>query len=641
MKFVRLLFVALASIAGMAFTASSAHAANHFLNAPVPVLANPTLNSNGGDYDLAMSDSGDSVAFWGQSNGMYAAVRPAGGKFGAPVLISPDAQGTALPAVSMTPTGQTILIWRQDDDANIEQVFASVRAPGSSVFSAPVQVSNESFDIPSVKPAVDMYDNGTAVIVWRGYQVDGDSNSSLIRMRYLSKNGGFQSSIKNVSPASATGNDFPAVAVGPSGDSAITYVVGDTITGDPAVRTAGPGDADADTQVFDLNSGSVPAAAVDSAGNTTIAYKADGGTLIGNHRPAGIGQNFLFDQAIDGPGTNNVCRPVIGMDAAGNTTVAFCVFKNADTKWSIQSVDRAAGANTLFGDTTQAADPSDDVEQVALGVGSGGAELLSWAREDDRFYAASRDAGASSFSPQTGPMSAAATDSGESHPVVDASGKGVVSYSSSPAGPPADYKIDALPYDDVPVASDLNIPATAVQGVPVQFSVAPTDSWADVTGTEWTLDPGVVKTGNQVGTTYMTAGKRTVSVKITDSLGNVTTATGDIDVKADVTPPLLTKVSIQKKKARVGKKNAFRFTTSDKSKIVITIKRTSKGKGKKNQGKIVKSNVAAGKRKIGFRGKVGKKRLKPARYKATLVAVDQFGNRSKPKSVGFRILGKK
>ena len=640
MKFVRISLALLASVVGMAFMASSAQAANHFLNAPVPVQSEPILNSSAGVYDLAMSDSGDAVAFWGKTDGMYVNVRPAGGKFAPAQKISDRGSSISLPSVSMAPDGQTVLVWRADDDADIQQVYASVRNPGTTGFSAPIQVSSETIDAPSVSPKVDIADSGTAVIVWRGYEVVNDSNSNLIRMRYLSGSGGFQSPITNVSPVSASGNTSADVVVGPAGHTAITYVVGDTITGDPVVRTSGPGDANADTQVFDLNSGNAAAAAVDKFGNTTIAYKVGSGVVIGNHRAAGVGNDFLFDQAIDGAGTNFACRPEIGMDAAGNTTVAFCVFKNAENKWSIESVDRAAGSDTLFGDTTQAATPSEDVIRVALGVGPDGTSILSWNREDGRFYAAARDAGATSFSPQTGPISAASTDSGEAHPVVDASGKGLASFSSSPAGPPADFRVEGLPYDDVPVATGLAIPTTAVQGIPVNFKVEPSDVWSPIASTEWTLGPGVTASGNNVSTTYMTPGVRQIDVKLTDSLGNSTVTSGSINVTADKTPPKLTKVSVQKKKAKVGKKNAFKLTVNDKSKIMISIKRTSKGKGKKTQGKIVKKSVAKGSRKIGFRGKIGKKKLKPAKYQAAVVAIDQFGNRSKPKKVGFRILRK-
>lgn len=62
------------------------------------------------------------------------------------------------------------------------------------------------------------------------------------------------------------------------------------------------------------------------------------------------------------------------------------------------------------------------------------------------------------------------------------------------------------------------------------------------------------------------------------------------------------------------------------------------GSFKRLLGKLVRKNVKAGKRKIVFRRKIGKRRLKPATYKATIVATDKAGNRSKPRKLRLRII---
>lgn len=635
MKFNRIAAALISSVFCIVAMTGGAQAEDHFLAGSVPVQPDPLLNQNAGDFDMAIADSGEAVAFWGQSTGMWASIRPAGGTFGAPVLVSPNGSGTSLPEVAMTPNGAAVAVWRGQDGGFLSQVYVSVKPAGSSTFTPAQQVSAEAFAVPNVDPHVDIADDGTALVAWHGYNVNADETSGRIRQRYVNAAGAPQGAPLSISPASPDGNQFPEVAVGPSGHSLVTWVVGDTVTGDPATYWQGPANATPDLQVFNTNSGSSIDGAVDTAGTAVIAYR-NGSAMIGDYRPAGAGNNFLFDQTIDGPGS--VAGPELAMDAAGRTTVVFEAFSGG--LWHLQTVDRPAGNGSNFGPTTDdTVPPSASITNAEVGVGAGGGVFLSWEREDERFYVTSRDAGSSSYGPQTGPISPAGQLSGATVPVVDAAGKGFVAFSNSTANL-TPYSINAVPYDDVPVATGLSVPETAVQGEPVNFSVAPTDIWSTVTGTEWTLDLNVNRTGNQVSHTYMSDGLRDVSVKLTDAMGNESTTVSTIMITADKTPPVLSGFKVQKKKAKSGAKNAFRFKVNDKSKIVISIKRTSKGKGKKAQGRIVKSGVAAGSRRIGFRGKVGKKKLKPAKYLATAVAIDQFGNRSKPKKAGFRILRK-
>lgn len=636
MKFFSFVFAMIASALCLAALAGGALAEDHFLAGPVPVQPDPLLNQNGGDFDMATADSGETVAFWGQSNGMWASVRPAGGTFGAPVLVSPNGSGTSLPEVAMTPDGAAAVVWRGQDGGFLSQVYVSVKPAGSSSFTAAQQVSTEAFAVPNTDPHVGIADNGTALVAWHGYNLNDDETSGRIRQRYVNTAGVPQGAPLTISPASPDGNQFPEVAVGPAGHALVTWVVGDSVTGDPATYWQGPANATPDLQVFNTNSGASIDGAVDSAGTAVIAYR-NGASIIGDYRPTGAGNNFIFDQAIDGPGSS-FAGPELAMDATGRATVVFEAFSAG--KWHLQTVDRPAGNSSNFGPTTEdTVSPSANISNAQVAVGAGGGVILSWEREDERFYATSRDAAASTYAPQTGPISPVGLLSGVSVPVVDASGKGFVAFSNSTANL-TPYSINAVPYDDVPVATGLSVPETAVQGEPVNFSVAPTDIWSAVTATEWTLDLNVTKSGNQVSHTYMSDGLRDVSVKLTDAMGNETTTISTIMITADKKPPVLSKFRILKRKAKAGRKNAFRFTLDDRAKVVISIKRISKGKGKRAQGRIVKSNVAAGSRKIGFRGKVGKKKLKPARYKATAVAIDQFGNRSKPKKAGFRILGR-
>lgn len=636
MKYKSFAAAMIASLLCLSTLAGGAQAEDHFLAGPVPVQPDALLNQNGGDFDMATADSGETVAFWGQSNGMWASIRPAGGTFGEPVLVSPNGSGISLPGVAMTPSGHAVLVWRGDDVANIDQVYVSVKKAGESTFSNAVQVSADAFNTPNVDPHVDVADNGTALVVWKTNTINGNDNSSRVRQRYVNTSGNVLGvNPTTVSPGSVNGDRFPDVSVGPNGHALVSWTAGDQFTGDPVTYWEGPNNANPDLQSLGTNSGSGLVASLDASGTTVIAYKV-GNSIIGNHREAGPGNNFLFDQTLEAaPG--QVGYPEIGMDSTGRATVAFVAQAGA---YRIRTADRPAGNSTLFDATVpDAAAASADVNDLRLDVGTDGMAMITFSREDARFHSAVRDAGATVFGADSGPISPEGVEAGTSVASVASNGKGIAAFSTETGGANK-FRIDGLPYDDVPVASDLSVPSSAVQGLPVSFSVAPTDIWSEVTATEWTLDLGVTKPGNQVSHTYMSDGLRDVSVKLTDAMGNETTTTSTIMITADKTAPLLSRFKVQKKKAKAGRKNAFRFTVNESSKIAIRIKRTSKGKGKRAQGRIVKSGVVGGNRKIGFRGKVGKKKLKPAKYLATAVAIDRFGNRSKPKKTGFRILGR-
>jgi hypothetical protein len=49
-------------------------------------------------------------------------------------------------------------------------------------------------------------------------------------------------------------------------------------------------------------------------------------------------------------------------------------------------------------------------------------------------------------------------------------------------------------------------------------------------------------------------------------------------------------------------------------------------------------NASIGANRKKFSGKIGKRRVRPGRYRATLVARDAAGNASKPKRLNFRVV---
>ena len=132
--------------------------------------------------------------------------------------------------------------------------------------------------------------------------------------------------------------------------------------------------------------------------------------------------------------------------------------------------------------------------------------------------------------------------------------------------------------------------------------------------------------------------------------------------------PSITGASMRRKRFRVGKKptkrrvlaaakagTAFRFTLSDAADVTITIQRRTAGRRsggscKKptrrlrkrpacvryvKKGALVRG-LAAGRHSIAFSGRIGRKALKPARYRAVIVARNA-GGKSKSVKLSFRV----
>jgi len=100
---------------------------------------------------------------------------------------------------------------------------------------------------------------------------------------------------------------------------------------------------------------------------------------------------------------------------------------------------------------------------------------------------------------------------------------------------------------------------------------------------------------------------------------------------ADVVAPVIQSASVKPKTFHRRRGTTFRYKLSEAAKVVFTIQR-KKGKRYVKATRFSKSSKAgANTRKFRTR------RLKPGRYRATLVATDTAGNRSKAKRLSFRI----
>jgi len=127
----------------------------------------------------------------------------------------------------------------------------------------------------------------------------------------------------------------------------------------------------------------------------------------------------------------------------------------------------------------------------------------------------------------------------------------------------------------------------------------------------------------------------------------------------DTSPPVLSAVSLTKHRFAVERHGGtvFRYTLSEDARVVFTIDRATVGRrvGRRCRkqtrsnrqrrrctryarvGRVVKQS-SAGASRHPFSGRIGRKSLQPAKYRATLVAIDTAGNRSAAHRVRFRVV---
>jgi len=127
----------------------------------------------------------------------------------------------------------------------------------------------------------------------------------------------------------------------------------------------------------------------------------------------------------------------------------------------------------------------------------------------------------------------------------------------------------------------------------------------------------------------------------------------------DTIAPTLSKVAFAPRRFRAAKGSALRFILSEPATLAVKVERLSRGRRsgtrcRKETAKLrrrhakpctrgtklttlTKTGLAAGAGKTRFRAKIKKKTLKPGTYRATLIATDAAGNRSKHIATRFYV----
>ena len=102
----------------------------------------------------------------------------------------------------------------------------------------------------------------------------------------------------------------------------------------------------------------------------------------------------------------------------------------------------------------------------------------------------------------------------------------------------------------------------------------------------------------------------------------------------DGTAPVITRLRLAPRPIR--RKSAFRYELSKAAKVKFTIKRKARRRYR-SVGEFTQFG-SAGANERRFRAKIRARWLRPGTFEARLRAVDAAGNRSAPKTIGFRVV---
>ena len=91
------------------------------------------------------------------------------------------------------------------------------------------------------------------------------------------------------------------------------------------------------------------------------------------------------------------------------------------------------------------------------------------------------------------------------------------------------------------------------------------------------------------------------------------------------------------RRARGGTR--LRYTLSERARVTVAIQRAVKRGGHVRYRTVgsLRRGGAQGANTIRFSGRIGKRALRPGRYRAVIRATDAAGNRSRPRTVGLRV----
>jgi hypothetical protein len=482
------------------------------------------------------------------------------------------ANGPSGAVVAVDPAGDAVAAWTGDDGAGTQSLLVATRPAGGPWSTPEPLASRMSVDAPSV--AIDAA--GDATVLW----VDSDDGSAFAAhaARHAAAGGGW-SAPHDFAPA-GTADPLTQVRANASGGAVAAWVEHDTLSGVAFVRAAvadATGTWDAPATVSDPLDASVafgrPQIAPDASGGAIVGWTAQRlaapfdfalqtstrgsawsapGDLLSTDEPlsplrlVGTGGDAAATWFQGSPATlwgawhsggswtvdhvsddvAPACTPLqaLGPDDDASATVAW----KAQSSDGLESVRLTAGGwepqATVFASLTESVEDAavdhGTVVLVAHDAGTGGDSVL----------ASSRGAGGGWSAPALLDAADAGTALGGVDLATDAAGDALASWTpTDPLG--AKSVLAAALQTAGPQLSDLTVPASGTAGAQLAFSAGARSTFAAVAQTTWDFGDGSAPaTGASAGHAYAQAGDYTVTVTVTDSVGNATQARRQVAV---------------------------------------------------------------------------------------------------------------
>jgi len=111
-------------------------------------------------------------------------------------------------------------------------------------------------------------------------------------------------------------------------------------------------------------------------------------------------------------------------------------------------------------------------------------------------------------------------------------------------------------------------------------------------------------------------------------------APGDLPREEGGRKPAIARFSIKPRRFEAGAKSRFSYALTEAARVEVRVRK----RGKRRRFCTLARRASAGRNQIRFRGRLGGRKLRRGRYRATLVVFDASGKRADARSVGFRVL---
>ncbi len=601
-----------------------------------PVFPEPTLCcSRPEDPAVAINQANDTIVVWQQGKmgsshpEIYSSFRPHGGSFSSPKAISSET--ATMPEVAIDAHGDATVVWLRDD--GIDTIVEAATSTAGGPFSSPTKLSGDGGNAAGLQIAMDPEDD--AIASW---------------IRTSGANTEFEIAVQRA------GGHFPApdsngdgVILGQSQAPTLTFT-------EPPVQHIAMKSGPEAIAVWRSNGNAVQEARLTS-GQTTFGPLTTLGTTTG--------------------------YPTVAVNEVGESVVDWPVSLGIDVSTALPAAS--------FGPVEQIALPEGSPGVAKISLAPSGAVALAWLQdmpEHDGFYWIHQGAtvrppnGVFAKPSGMGSGSSSNDSSGGLEMAGDSLGDTLAVWQETTT---IGDNVRGFVYDNGPTLTGVSIPAAAIVGQPVSFSVAlPVTLWQPLTDTTWDFGDGTTVNGLSTTHIFKAPGVYSVTVSAADAQTilpgpflekNVENSVSrTITISDDASPhtksvPIITHVKESKRIWRKGSAlaktarfksipagTAFSYTLNESAQMhfaftLLPDAGATKGKcanraSQSRRPRQCRRAVGVGKlllpghsgaNRLYFQGRLTSKRsLKPGRYELTITASNSSG-RSSPKSLSFTI----